>query len=151
MPAASFDERLRVPGRWWALGGVAVVVVWVAADVAGGAALSIPAASVAALLILGGLLAYGSAAVRLDADGLIAGRALLPYWAMGEVTALDAEETRRLLGPEADRRAFHIVRGYVPTAVSVEITDPADPTPYWLVSTRRPESLARALEEARQQ
>jgi len=27
----------------------------------------------------------------------------------------------------------------------VEITDPADPAPYWLVATRHPEELARAL------
>jgi hypothetical protein len=29
--------------------------------------------------------------------------------------------------------------------VRVEVVDPQDPTPYWLVSTRRPDDLARAL------
>jgi hypothetical protein len=29
--------------------------------------------------------------------------------------------------------------------VRVELTDPEDPTPYWLVSSRRPDALARAL------
>jgi hypothetical protein len=27
----------------------------------------------------------------------------------------------------------------------VDITDPADPTPYWLVSTRHPDQLADAV------
>jgi Protein of unknown function (DUF3093) len=148
---ASYSERLRVPGQWWALGVGAVLVGWIVADVAGGPPLSIPVAIVLAVLVFGGLFYYGSAPVRLDADGLIAGRAQLPYWAMGEVRALDPGETHRLLGAEADRRAFHVVRPYVPTGVRIAITDPADPTPYWLVSTRRPESLVRALEAGRQQ
>ncbi len=29
----------------------------------------------------------------------------------------------------------------------MEITDPADPAPYWLVGTRHPDELARALTE----
>jgi hypothetical protein len=29
--------------------------------------------------------------------------------------------------------------------VKVEITDPADPAPYWLMNTRHPDELARAL------
>ncbi len=128
-----------------------MLVVWIVVDVAGGTWLSLPVTAVTAVAVFGGLLAYGSAPVRLDNEGLMAGRAQLPYWAMGDVSALDSAETHGLLGPAADRRAFLVVRGYVPAAVRIDISDPADPTPYWLVSTRRPESLARALEAARQQ
>jgi DUF3093 family protein len=38
-----------------------------------------------------------------------------------------------------------LLRSYVPTAVRVDVTDPADPTPYLYLSTRRPEKLAKAL------
>jgi hypothetical protein len=38
---------------------------------------------------------------------------------------------------------------FVPTAVRVELHDPADPTPYWLVGTRHPHHLAAAIEAAR--
>jgi hypothetical protein len=31
----------------------------------------------------------------------------------------------------------------------VEIVDPADPTPYWLLSSRRPQALADAIAAAR--
>jgi hypothetical protein len=50
-------------------------------------------------------------------------------------------------GPEADARAYLLLRPYLKRAVKVEITDPADPAPYWLVGTRRPDQLASALEE----
>ena len=42
-----------------------------------------------------------------------------------------------------------LLRSYIPTALRVEVTDPADPTPYLYLSTREPEGLAAALEEAR--
>jgi hypothetical protein len=43
-------------------------------------------------------------------------------------------------GRDADARAYLLLRPYLKRAVRVEITDPADPTPYWLVSTRHPKS-----------
>ncbi len=51
-----------------------------------------------------------------------------------------------MAGPEADARAYLLLRPYLKRAVRVEITDPADPAPYWLVSSRRPEELARAVQ-----
>jgi len=46
---------------------------------------------------------------------------------------------------DADARAFLLLRPYLRRAVMVPVQDPADPTPYWLVSTRQPERLVRAL------
>ena len=46
---------------------------------------------------------------------------------------------------DADARAYLLLRPYLRASVRVGIDDPADPTPYWLVSTRRPERLAAAL------
>ena len=51
---------------------------------------------------------------------------------------LDAEETRRVHGVDADARAFLLTRPYLKRSVQVPVHDPADPTPYWLVSTRHP-------------
>ena len=48
-------------------------------------------------------------------------------------------------GVDADARAYLLLRPYLKRAVRVEITDPADPTPYWLVSTRHPDRLAAAV------
>lgn len=58
---------------------------------------------------------------------------------------LDAEEARAWRTYKADARAFMLLRGYVETAVRVEVTDPDDPTPYVYLSTRNPQGLAAAL------
>ena len=88
-----------------------------------------------------------AAVVEVTADGLRAGRARLPASAIGAVTPLDAGAARNARGTEADSRAFVLLRGWIATAVTVEVDDSLDPTPYWYVSTRRRDQLATALEE----
>jgi Protein of unknown function (DUF3093) len=73
----------------------------------------------------------------------------LPARYVAEVGVLDAAGKRAALGPQADPLAFVVQRPWVPGAVLVVLDDPADPTPYWVVSARRPERLARALLAAR--
>lgn len=81
--------------------------------------------------------------------GLRAGKAFLDAWHIGEVIPLDREETRALLGPQANALAYAAQRGWIHTAVRVEVRDAEDPTPYWLVSTRRPLELTAALDAVR--
>ncbi len=142
---ADYQERLGVPLRWWVQGTMVVASLWLAVVVATPAAVAWTVTAIAMLLLGAGLIAYGG--VRLAvADGVFrAGRARIEGQHLGTVEALDAEQTRRTAGPEANARAFLILRPYLKRAVKVEITDPADPTPYWLISSRRPEALAGAL------
>jgi Protein of unknown function (DUF3093) len=142
----SYDERLRVPWWWWAVGGVlvfgvfVVYLVWTSQELAATVGLVL-----VALLVLG-LSAYGNVQVLVDEHGLRAGRALLPATSIGEVRTVDGQGRRRLLGPEADARAHTLVRGYVPGGVYVQIRHTAaDATPYWFVSSRHPGKLAAAL------
>ena len=74
-----------------------------------------------------------------------AGRARVEVRFVGEVVALDAEQTRLVAGRDADARAYLLLRPYRSKAVKVALRDPADPTPYWLVSSRRPEKVLAAL------
>ena len=103
------------------------------------------AGAVTAIAVCVALLWFGRLRVAVDADGLHAGDALLEWPYLGAVTALSAAATRERLGAKADPAAWLAVRGYVPGSVEVEIKDPADPHPYWLVSTREPQKLAAAL------
>ena len=48
-------------------------------------------------------------------------------------------------GVDADARAFLLTRPYLKRSVKITVQDPADRTPYWLVSTRHPRELADAL------
>lgn len=91
------------------------------------------------------LVSYGSARIVVSGDDLVAGRARIPLRLLAAPRALDAEQTRARTGPLADARAYLFLRPYVAQSVVVEVTDPRDPAPYWLLSTRRPDRLAEAL------
>ena len=83
--------------------------------------------------------------VVVDARGLQAGIAVLPWSVIGTVRGLDASATRAASGPRAHRAAYFLLRGWVPESVIVEVVDPQDPHPYWHVSTRRRTDLVAAL------
>ncbi|MEF3119055.1 DUF3093 domain-containing protein [Streptomyces chrestomyceticus] len=144
----SYEERLTAPRSWWVIAGLIGVAcalmllplgtLPMLGGLIGGAALSAVAVS-----------AYGSVRIRVVGDSLIAGDARIPVSALGQARALDAEEAVAWRTHKADTRAFMLLRSYVPTAVRVEITDPADPTPYAYLSTREPERLVAALTAVR--
>ncbi|AEV87989.1 hypothetical protein ACWT_6978 [Actinoplanes sp. SE50] len=71
--------------------------------------------------------------------------ARLPVAVIADVVALDAAGKREALGVGAHPLAFVVQRPWIGGAVQVLLDDPADPTPYWVVSTRRPVELATAL------
>lgn len=95
------------------------------------------------------LLLSGSPVVAAGPEGLRAGRALLPWSAVGDVVAARKDEARRERGTGLDSRAYLVIRGWVDPVVRVEVADPADPTPYWLLSTRRPDELTAVIEAYR--
>lgn len=140
-----YDERLSVPLRWWVQGTMLVASLWLAVVVALPFAAAWTVSAAAMLLLAALLLWFGSARVTVSNGVFRAGRASIPVALLGTATPLDQEATRRTAGVEADARAFLLLRPYLKRAVRVEVADPADPTPYWLVSTRRPDQLAAAL------
>lgn len=106
---------------------------------------------VAAALYLGclGLLFLASPVIEVTATELVAGRARVPASVIGAVEAFVAEEARQERGPRLDARAWLLIRGWVDPVVRIEIVDDNDPTPYWLVSSRRPEMVIAAIEKIR--
>ncbi|MEE1940939.1 DUF3093 domain-containing protein [Streptomyces sp. TRM 70361] len=147
-PRVLYDERLTAPRSWWLIAALA------------GISCGLILLPLGTLPLLGGLVAgtalvavgvsaYGSARIRVVAGSLVAGDARVPVRVLGEAHVLDAEQARAWRTHRADPRAYMLLRGYVPTALRVEVTDPGDPTPYLYLSTRRPRALAEALEAAR--
>ena len=141
----SYAERLGVPLRCWVQGTMLVATLWLAVVVAVPGPVAWVVTAIALAGLFGGLWAYGNARVSVDGESFRAGRAHIAASYVGTATPLDAEQTRRAAGVDADARAYLMLRPYLKRAVKVEIVDPADPTPYWLVSSRRPEELAQAL------
>ncbi|WP_066518740.1 DUF3093 domain-containing protein [Curtobacterium ammoniigenes] len=84
--------------------------------------------------------------IEVTPDEFRAGRAHLPREYVGSVTAYTGAEATTQRGPKLDARAWTLFRGYVQGVVKVELTDPEDPTPYWLVSVRHPERVVEALQ-----
>ena len=148
----AYHERLRVPLRWWAQGTMFIATFWLAMVVALDETAPVVPWVVTGLLL--GLLAlflrsYGDARLVVGDGWFRAGRARIEIEHVGAAEALDADATRHVSGPGADARAFLVLRPYLKQSVKVAITDPADPAPYWLVSSRHPQALAGALNAAR--
>jgi len=145
----AYRERLVVPASWWLWATCCVLLlgslVWAgfAAEV-GLAVYAVLEAGCAAILI-----AWGAAVIEVSGAQLRAGSRRLPLGEVGEVAALDAEQTAALRGPRADPSAYLIVRPYLPRSVYIEIAGQPGGQPYWLIGTRHPERLAEALGRAR--
>ena len=144
-----YDERLGVPLRWWALATMFLASVLLAFLVATPLWLALLTTGALTLAAVALLVGYGTVRISVRDGVLSAGRARIATRHLGAATPLDPEAAHRLAGRDADARAFLLLRPYVRGAVRVDITDPADPTPYWLLSTRRPDRLVAALSSAR--
>jgi len=153
MPTSTplYVERLSIRARWWAV--VIGIALFGSSELfAGFNGRIIAIVLVAALVPTITLLALaGRITVRVDAEGLHAGGHTLRFDEIDTVQALDANETRQMLGPQADPAARLVVRGYIREAVVVRPLSASPggvPVPYWLVSTRRPQQLIAAVEQA---
>jgi len=143
-----YRERLVPPLLWWVLGALFALSVFAAVVVAAGSTWALAATAVA-LVGAGALLAAGAVVITVSDTELAVGRARLELAYVAGCVPLEADAASRRAGPEADARAYLVLRPYVTTAVEVTLDDPDDPVPYWLVSTRHPRELAAALEDAR--
>lgn len=79
-------------------------------------------------------------------DGVLhAGAARIPVELTGDTEAFRGPDATTARGTQLDARAFTMFRGWVDPVVRIRVTDPDDPVPYWLVSTRHPRRLLAAL------
>ncbi|MFP5284080.1 MAG: DUF3093 domain-containing protein [Actinomycetes bacterium] len=142
-----YRERLLPPPLWWLLGAAFALAVLSAVGVAVGLAWGLLVAG-CALLVTATLFWAAASVIAVTAGEVTVGRARLGLAYVGGCAPLDAEQTRRRTGPEADARAYLVLRPYVATAVEITLVDPDDPVPYWLISSRRPGQLAAAVSAA---
>lgn len=146
---ASYDERLTPP--WWLwlaaacmTGSLGVAYGAAYGSIVGAAVFVVAAALVAVVLF------STSPRVRVDEAVVRAGRARLPLRFAGPATALNPAQARSLRSTEADPRAYLVLRTWASgSAVRIEVRDPEDPHPYWMITTRHPDALAAAIDSAR--
>jgi len=142
-----YRERLRVPVLWWVLAVLFAVSLLLAFGFYLGPVWGIGVALLG-LLIAGSGFVSGAALIEVDEDAIRVGRAVIEHEYVASCRALDGPATRARSGVDADARAHLVLRPYVSTSVEIELDDPADPVPYWLVSSRRPEAFAAAVQQA---
>jgi hypothetical protein len=142
-----FRERLTVPILWWVLAGLFSLSVLIAVATYLGPIWGVGTA-IATLLVAVAIFGSASIVISVNDKEIHVGRATIEHPYIAACRALSAEETRRRAGIEADARAHMVLRPYIKTAVEIALEDPVDPVPYWLVSTRHPQRLAAALQDA---
>ena len=110
--------------------------------------ISVPAGIITAISLYAGcvvLLLVASPRIEVTESQLIAGGARLPRSVVAQATAYTGEDAILQRGRSLDARAWMLIRGWISPVVKVELDDENDPTPYWLISTRRPAELVAAL------
>ncbi|MGV8871099.1 MAG: DUF3093 domain-containing protein [Rhodococcus sp. (in: high G+C Gram-positive bacteria)] len=147
-----YSERLWVPIWWWAAGGA--VAVLLAAEIhmgAPGIRAWLPYFVLLPLLAWA-LFAFSRLRVEVVAGGsagtdveLRVGKAHLPLDVAAKAAIVPATAKSAALGRQLDPLAFVQHRTWVKQMLIVVLDDPDDPTPYWLVSSKRPEALLAVL------
>lgn len=145
-----YREQLWVPWWYWALAVPAVVVC--TAQVAFNRSIIwlIVGAVIITLIGVWILVTLSKTKITVDVDStgerwLHAGTAVLPASVVSKSLAVPESAHRNALGRQLDPAAFLVTHSWVRTMVLLVLDDPDDPTPYWLVSTRRPEELLDAF------
>ena len=139
-----YRERLTVPLSWWGGAAVAVVAALTAVGLYLGPVWGVGVALVAVAVAMA-IFASAAIVITVAEHQITIGRNVIEPRYLRSVRVLTADQTERRGGTDADARAHLILRPYVATSVELALDDPADPVPYWLVSTRRPGELAAAL------
>lgn len=100
-----------------------------------------------AVIFLGLLFASQITALEIEVSDqeLRVGSAHIEQKFLGEVEVLEAEDMRQWRGPRADPAAYLALRFWIATGIKVTVNDPNDPTPYWLISSKKAHALAAAL------
>jgi Protein of unknown function (DUF3093) len=145
----TYTEHLRVsPWSWLA---AAAVVAIIGLELLVGFP-SLPAWVPFAVLVpltVAGLLWTSRITVTVAGDEFLIDDCRLPVSVISDVIPLDAAGKREALGVGAHPMAFVIQRPWIGPAVQILLDDPADSTPFWVISSRRPVELATALLRAR--
>ncbi|MDG4823781.1 DUF3093 domain-containing protein [Asanoa sp. WMMD1127] len=145
MATDDYAERLRLP--WWlwpcgvAVAALLALEVWMGA---GGVRAWLPFVVLIPLTLLG-LWRAGRIRVAVTGGELVVDDAHIPLSFVTDAVPLDAAGKRELLGVGSHELAFVVQRPWISGAVQVVIDDPADPTPYWVVSSRDPVRLAGVI------
>jgi hypothetical protein len=82
-----------------------------------------------------------------DQRTLFVGKARVDTEMLGQVQLISFKEGRYERGPKLHARAYTSFQPSAKYMLKVHLTDPNDPTPYWLFSTRKPREIMELLKK----
>ncbi|MFE1645102.1 DUF3093 domain-containing protein [Microbacterium sp. P01] len=91
------------------------------------------------------LMIAGSPVVEIRNGWLYAGRAHIEVRHLGGTEVFRGDEARAARGVGLHPRSWHVIRGGIDGIAVIEVTDPDDPCPSWVISSRTPDRLAAAV------
>ena len=83
--------------------------------------------------------------IKVGKTTLTVGKASIPRTLLGKIDVIEKDQIFLERGPRLDPAAYKVFQGTVKTALKIAIKDSNDPTPYWMISTRKPTQLATVL------
>jgi len=86
--------------------------------------------------------------ITLDGEELRIDRAHIDIKYLGSATVLDSPAMRLLRTRDADPAAYLAIKFWMPKGIKITVVDPRDPTPYWLLTSKRGEEIAALLNKS---
>ena len=144
-----YRERLFVPWWWWLLGLGASALLATEVNMGVRALPDWLPYSVLAAVAAGVLMWLSRTEIKVIDNGsdreLWAGEAHLPMSVVTRSAEIPRTAKSAALGRQLDPAAFVLHRSWIGSLILLVLEDPDDPTPYWLVSCRRPDRVLVAL------
>jgi hypothetical protein len=99
--------------------------------------------SIAILILIG---VRAPLTIEVTPEWLTVGKARIERRYLSDISVLEREEYFLTRGRNADPAAYLALRFWLSRGVKIELNDKRDATPYWLISSRNPAALAKALQ-----
>jgi hypothetical protein len=83
--------------------------------------------------------------ITFDGEMLRIDKAKIERKYLGQVRVLDRSAMRLMRTRDADPAAYLAIKFWEPQGLRVDLNDPRDKTPYWLITSKRGEEIAALL------
>jgi hypothetical protein len=144
LPATSLYKERVLPSIYFYIASITLPVslLLVALPFSEIVSISLALGSIPTVLVLSWL---GSPLISVTESNLSIGQVSIETKFLGKAEVIRPQDAFQERGVKLDSRAFTKFQIGVKQLVKIEITDPADPTPYWLIATRNPEVIAALI------
>ncbi len=135
---------------WWLVAFIyfmllsLVIAIWAAFD--NNAAINAFAISLA---LQAALVHWMTSTIEVEEGELRIKRAHIPLKYLGDIEVISKEKFGYERTRGADPAAFFAITFWISQGIKVAVKDDRDPTPYWLISTKRATELAAALTDSK--